>query len=140
MSVWLYQIDSQNWSPNRYRFELWEGERWSWGVGRKVPANQTPESGDIVTFFYAKSAGLEPGFYGWAVVLEWYAETNEMYFRTVAPSDWLKMDPWWDKEAAALADAIRGKVKQGTMWLLDHAQGSRLRQGVQKWLSGTRRS
>ena len=56
MASWLYQLDSTNWSPERYRLEIWEGERWAWPVGRKtVKGQDTPKPGDVVVFFHAPS-------------------------------------------------------------------------------------
>jgi hypothetical protein len=81
------------------------------------------------------SGGPDPGFYGWAVITEWYErdQFTGMYFRPVAPSDYLKMNPWWDAEARKLADDIRGRVKQGTLWFVTSEYASRLRAGVHAW-------
>ncbi len=118
MATWLYQLNANNWSAERYRLEIWEGERWNWSVGTISGKGQHPEEGDIVVFFYAPSKSTDPGFYGWAVVLGWVDQVPELHFRPVAPSDHLKMHPWWDGKdgwASQLADAIRGKMKQGTL-------------------------
>lgn len=140
MSVWLYQINQRKWKPERYRLEIWEGQDWAWPVGQKLTRGRTPQAGDTVVFFYAPSGGTDAGFYGWAVVLEWFeASSAPLRFRPVAPSDCLKMDPWWGKRAAALADRIRGKVKQGTLWLFPEGAVTELRAGVAAWLGGGRR-
>ena len=137
MSMWLYQINQQWWAPQRYRVEIWERERWSWPVRRKVGAIEDPQPGDTVVFFYAPSGGPDPGFYGWAVITEWLSgEQDEMYFRPVAPSDHLKMHPWWDADAQALADQIRGKVKQGTFWRVAEDLSATLRRSITRWASG----
>ncbi len=135
MATWIYQLDSKNWPPERYRLEIWEGERWSWPVGSKRGKGHSPEPGDVVAFFYAPSGSTDPGFYGWAVITEWYERDGftEMYFRPVAPSDYLKMNPWWDSAAKKLADEIRGSVKQGTFWFVLPEAASKLRAGVHKW-------
>lgn len=139
VSTWIYQINPQLWPPQRYRLEIWEGERWAWQVGRKVTGGHKPEPGDIVAFFHTPGrGGGDPGFYGWAIILEWFRDGEEVYFRPVAPSDHLKMDPWWSLEARALADEIRGKVKQGTMWYVPDTLAKRLREGIVKWLGGRR--
>jgi hypothetical protein len=96
-----------------------------------------------VVFFYAKSAGTDPGFYGWAVVLEWYpapdsSEKDQLYFRPTAPSDFLKMHPWWDKDAEQVADDIRGKMKQRTLWLVQPELAAKVRRGVSTWLARSR--
>ncbi len=134
MSTWLYQINQESWSPQRYRVEIWEGERWVWPVRKKVRGEGWPKPGDVVVFFYARSGGSDPGFYGWAIVLEWYEESKELYFRPAGPSDQLKMHPWWDQEASNLADAIRGKFKQGTLWSVLEDEAFRLRRGIFAWL------
>ena len=70
MSMWLYQIDAQNWSPQRYRVEIWEGERWAWPVGQKRLSGHEPQTGDIVVFYNTPSGGTDYGFYGWAIILD----------------------------------------------------------------------
>ena len=86
-------MDQKQWPPNSYRLDIWENERCTWPVGRKASAS-SPKPGDRVVFFYAPSGGIEPGFYGWAVVLDWHEDERGMYFRPVVPSDHLKMHPW----------------------------------------------
>lgn len=143
MSTWIYQINPEQWPPERYRLEIWEGERWCWPVGKKLPAKQTPKPGDVVVFFYSRGRGkgTDPGFYGWAIILEWYGqgEGSEIYFRPVAPSDLLKMHPWSDETALSLADEIRGPIKQGTMWLVRDELVPHLRAGICEWLGGLAR-
>src|SRR5687767_15512833 len=102
MSSWLYQISATEWNPERFRVEIWENERWSWTVGRAVSAQESPAPGDGIVFFYVPTGTKDPGFYAWAVVLEWYEETKRIYFRPVAPSNQLKMHPWWNTEARRL--------------------------------------
>jgi len=139
MSMWLYQMHQKLWEPQRYRVEIWERERWSWAVGRKVGATEElPRPGDTVVFFYAPGGGHDPGFYGWAVITEWLPqdEQDEMYFRPVAPSDHLKMHPWWDAEAKDLADQIRGEVKMGNLWRVAEDLAVSLRRGITRWVSG----
>jgi hypothetical protein len=139
MSTWLYQIDQKSWSPERYRLEIWEGQDWAWPVGQKNPREREPKNGDTVVFFYAPTGGDDPGFYGWAVVLEWFElrSIKQLRFRPVAPSDHLKMHPWWNQQdASTLADKIRGKVKQGTLWLVPDTLVKELRFGISAWLGG----
>jgi hypothetical protein len=136
MSTWLYQLDQKSWKPQRYRLEIWENERWSWPVGRKTGASELLSPGDTVVFFYAPSGGIDPGFYGWAVVLEWLKEESFLYFKPVAPSNHLKMCPWWDKQAKRLAESIRGPVKQGTLWHVPEDLVPELRSGITSWVGG----
>jgi hypothetical protein len=136
MTTWLYQMSEKYWSPERYRFEIWEGEKWAWPVGKKALGENVPQAGDTVAFFFAHYGGSDPGFYGWAVVLDWYANSDTpLMFRPAAPSDHLKMHPWWNDEASQLADAIRGKMKQRTLWVVSDDLVDRLRQGVTAWMS-----
>src|SRR5690349_22533591 len=81
------------------------------------------------------SRGDEPGFYGWAIVLTTHEDERGMYFRPVSPSDHLKMDPWWNDEAKTLADEIRGKVKQGTLWRIPDLLATRISSGIISWLA-----
>jgi hypothetical protein len=134
-TMWLYQINQELWSPRRLRLELWEGERWSWPT-RKFRSAERPEPGDTVVFYCAKSGSSDPGFYGWAVVTEFYDDAEVLYFTPVAPSDYLKMTPWWDDAAEALADRIRGNMKQATLWSIDREARDELRAGIRRWLSG----
>lgn len=141
MSMWLYQINQKLWEPQRYRVEIWERERWSWSVGRKVGATEEPpRQGDTVVFFYARTGGPDLGFYGWAVITEWLPgdrdNQDQMYFRPVAPSDHLKMHPWGTKEAEELANQIRGKVKQGNLWRVPENLSVSVRRGITRWVSG----
>jgi hypothetical protein len=137
MAMWLYQLSQKRWSPERFRLEIWEHEKWNWPVGDKPPPlRDAPKAGDTVVFFYAPSGGRDAGFYGWAVVLEWFSESNApLYFRPVAPSDYLKMRPWWGDDASELADRIRGKVKQGTLWRIPESLAEKIRSGIANWVA-----
>jgi hypothetical protein len=126
-------MDQRQWPPNSYRLDIWERERWTWPVGRK--SKGTPKPGDKVVFFYAPSGGIEPGFYGWAIVLDWHEDERGMYFRPVAPSDHLKMHPWWDAAAKNVANAVRGKVKRGTLWEVPENLSTALCGGITAWLN-----
>jgi len=137
MAMWLYQMDQRQWPPNSYRIDIWENERWSWPIGRRATSDR-PVRGDRIVFFYAPSGGAEPGFYGWAIVLDMHDDDRGMYFRPVTPSDYLKMHPWWDATAKALADKVRGKVKQGTLWPVPEDLAANISTGITAWLSRAR--
>lgn len=137
MSTWFYQISPKEWSPARYRIEIWEGEKWAWSVGSIAGRGNVPKAGDTVIFFCSPASGKDPGFYGWAIVIEWYQDsTAPLYFRPVAPSDHLKMHPWWDAKASDLANRIRGKVKRGTLWVVEDELAKEVRFGITAWLAG----
>jgi len=136
MAMWLYQMNQGQWSPNKYRLDIWEGERWVWPVGKKL-STESPTPGDRVVFFYAPAGGTERGFYGWAIILDWREDEEgerRMYFRPVAPSDHLKMHPWWDETAKGIADRVRGAVKRGTLWEVPGDLSSAITGGVTAWL------
>ena len=134
MSMWLYQLSGKEWPVERFRCEIWEGQRWRWPV-RQLRGGKTLEVGDTVVFFYAPSVSEEPGFCGWAIVMEYLADENLMYFMPTTPTDFLKMCPWWDKEAETLANQISGKVKQGTMWKVPKHLGPHVGHGIRRWFA-----
>jgi hypothetical protein len=138
MSYWFYQINQENWEPERFRIEVWENERWSWTVGT-LRGGEEPQPGDSVAFFYARAHGPDPGFYGWAVVLEYHKAhdgSKTLYFRPVAPTNHLKMHPWWNDEAQDLANEVRGVVAQGTVWRVSDELWRRIRRGITTWVAG----
>jgi len=137
--MWLYQISPTLWDPCRYRMEIWESERWSWPVGKISGGGEKPKPGDLMVMFFAPSGGDDPGFYGWAVVQEWIPmAVAQLRFRPVAPSDTLKMCPWWDTQAEKLANKIRGRMKQRTLWLVPEKIVPELRQGILSWVTGNK--
>lgn len=131
-------MNQQDWAPQNYRLDIWENERWCWPVGRAVGIKNPPVPGDKVVLFYAQIGGIEPGIYGWAIVLQWVeGDSRQLYFRPVAPSDQLKMYPWWDSEAKKIVDEIRGPVKKGNVWPISDDVMSRIGKGIATWLSAT---
>jgi hypothetical protein len=140
MATWLYQLSANRWSPERYRADVWEGERWRYSVGRTVGGGETPKPGDTVVFFYAKHENTDPGFYGWGVLLDGHEPTETLSFRPTAPSDFLKMTPWWDEEADRLADTIRGNVPLATLFLVKDEDARKLRAGIIAWLARAKAS
>ena len=135
MSYWFYQLNQENWKPERFRIEIWESERWSWNVSTLRGGGELPQPGDSVVFFYAKAHGTDPGFYGWAVVLEYHEDSTTLYFRPVAPTNHLKMHPWWNGEAQDVANEVRGAVAQGTVWRVSDEQWRRIRRGITAWIA-----
>lgn len=139
MSTWLYQLNPKDWSPETFRFEIWEGQRWHWGYGTKRGGSgEDPKIGDTVVFFYARTGGDDPGIYGWAVLDRCEPDAHRLYFVPAAPTNYLKMTPWWDKKAEQLTDRIRGSVKQGTLWFISSDDTKALRAGVRRWLAGSK--
>ena len=134
MSVWIYQLNQKNWPPETFRYEIWEGRNWSWGYGKKIGAAQ-PAAGDTLVFFYAPRGGKVPGIYGWAVVERCDEESRIVYFRPTAPTDHLKMDPWWDEEVKKVTEDIRGPVPQATLFQVQERNICKIQQGIKNWLS-----
>jgi hypothetical protein len=140
MAMWLYQLTAKYFDPRRYRLEIWEQERWRWETGERPPVKDPPKPGDTVVFYYTPAGNSDPGFYGWAVILDWYSETKcPMSFRPVAPSDRLKMDPWWEGIAERVANRIRGKkdgkVRRTTLQRISSANAAEVRRGIAQWLA-----
>ena len=137
MSIWLYQLNAQDWSPETFRYEIWEGKPWHWGYGRKQD-KALPETGDTLVFFYAPSGCDDPGFYGWAVLERHNADNQSLYFLPAAPTNHLKMDPWWDDAAESLAKSIRGKMNQATLFRIKDADLKTLRTALRRHLGGAK--
>jgi hypothetical protein len=145
MAMWFYQMSQAEWTPEEYRLDIWEGERWGWllrdsaGNPKRISGQKRPEPGDRIVFFFAKEGCAEPGFYGWAIVLTWLDAKMEIYFRPVAPSDQLKMHPWWDPDEGnvqQIANRIRGSVAQGTLWPVAEPEGEAIGKGINAWVAG----
>lgn len=136
MSTWLYQLNAQEWSPETFRYEIWEGKPWRWGYGSKR-GEADLEVGDTLIFFYAPTGCADPGFYGWAVLERHRREDALLYFTPVDPTNRLKMDPWWDdKDAKKLVDVIRGKMAQATLFLIEDNHLKTLRAALRRHLGG----
>jgi hypothetical protein len=135
MSTWLYQLNAQDWSPETFRYEIWEGKPWHWGYGRKQD-KAVPATGDTIVFFYAPSGCSDPGFYGWAVLERCHEPSQTLYFIPTAPTNHLKMDPWWDDDAKQLVDAIRGKMTQATLFRIADRHLQTLRPALRRHLRG----
>ena len=136
MSTWLYQLNAQDWSPETFRYEIWEGKPWRWPYGSKRGEAEL-ELGDTLIFFYAKTGCSDPGFYGWAVLEQHRADSPLLYFTPAAPTNRLKMDPWWnDRDAKKLVDRIRGNMPQATLFLIKDADLKTLRTALRRHLGG----
>ena len=84
-------------------------------------------------FFYAAGAGDDPGIYGWAVIDRYDEENGTIYFIPTAPTNHLKMDPWWDDAVKKLTDDIRGPMKQATLFPVAKDLLPKIRKGVRTW-------
>jgi hypothetical protein len=135
MSTWLYQLNPREWSPETFRFEIWEGKQWRWGYGVKRGTEEL-QVGDTLIFFYAKSGGNDPGIYGWAVLENHNKDERLLYFLPAAPTNHLKMDPCWGDEIRKLTDEVRGEVKRATLFCIDFPTAQKLRSCIRHWLAG----
>lgn len=128
MASWLYQMTSnvdEPWGPNEYRVQVWEGSPVTWPVGQvRSKGKQKIERGDVIVFFFAKKNNLEPGIYGWGVVLDIVQSRtrHRIKFQVCPPSDYRKIAVAWDPELVKVVDEIRGGMAQATMWLMNEEQ------------------
>ena len=134
MSMWLYQLNQKLWTPEIFRYEIWEDRRWHWTYGQKR-GEAMPKTGDMLVFFYSQSSGSDPGIYAWAVVERCDSESKTLYFIPTAPTNHLKMDPWWDQEAKRVTDEIRGDMQQATLFQVPPELIPCLRIGIKRWLN-----
>ena len=115
MTCWLYQMTIEKWPYERYRAEVWEGAvTLNWKVREIIPRKGMRQYGDIIIFYYIKSDKIDPGIYGWGVVL--WCNGDDIHFRPSSPSDYLKMNPLWDKEVEQIIENIRGNWAEATMF------------------------
>lgn len=120
MTAWLYQMaEDEQWTPEDYRLDVWEGEQVTW-PHRKIVSRDArePGPGDPIILFFAKSGTQAPGVCGWGVILRLYARKQEISFRAVFPTDLLKMNPIWDNEIEEIVNQIRGPHPRATMWAM----------------------
>ena len=117
MNLWLYQMNATKWPVERYRAEVWEGyDIQNWGVGEIRPSSskKLPQPGDMMILFYVKSGQVDPGIYGWGIVLR--CDESEINFRLATPSDYLKMNPLWDEDTDKTIAKFCGKMRQATLF------------------------
>jgi len=134
MQAWLYQMSTAtDWYPKDYCLEVWEGDIVPWPVGQiksREKNKKLPEAGDLIVFFFAKTRNDDPGIYGWGVITDFNSRTNKIKFGVTPPSDYLKMDPIWDKEIEKLIDKVRGGMNQRTMWSLTRDELDEVRRKI----------
>ena len=135
MAVWLYQMTADNYSPEEYRAEIWEGGLIKWPSGKiSSKSGYGISPGDIVVLVYVKSGAQEPGIFGWGIIVGFNEEKGHIVFRPVYPSDFLKMCPIWDADVSALLDSIRGPVKVGTIWEISNVDAEKIKQKIHEWV------
>jgi hypothetical protein len=133
MTMWLYQLSEKEWSTRLFLAEIWENQHWHWSFNTKRGEGE-PQRGDTVLFFYAPKDCDAPGIYGWGVIDRW--EPHTIYFTPTAPTNHLKMDPWWDdKEVKEIVDEIRENMPRATLFRIQDEIVPKIRKGIKKWLS-----
>lgn len=135
MACWLYQINAENWSCERYRTEVWEGQlvtNWTIGEAKRRPKEVSP--GDTVILFFVKAGTHDSGIYGWGIITSFYKEYID--FRPAPPSDYLKMNPVPEKEVIGIIDKIRGRMPELTMFPVDDDELKHLRQKIAEHVYG----
>jgi hypothetical protein len=132
MADWLYQMSHGEWPVEEYREQVWEGEviHWPWN---RVAGRARPVEGDLMVCWYARSGSVEPGMYGWGVVVRSIRSDKRLRWRPAPPSDYLKMRPLFDKDVQGIIDAVRGRMRQGTMWPIGRDHMKVLRAAVHNW-------
>ena len=136
MNYWLHQLSETNYQISEYRQEIWENNNENWRLGKITPQGSSPEKGDIVVFYYAKSKAFDYGIMGWGIVLRYDpVDSNEktikeMRFRVASPSDYLKMSPLHTDKIVDVIDEIRGNSYQGTLWKISEKQMKIIREEI----------
>lgn len=136
MTMWLYQMNEKMWSPQQCRAELCSKRKIDWPV-HKVTGGE-PAVGDTVVLYYSRTGASDPGFYGWGVITRLKGKkAPRIEYVPCDPTNTLMMIPWGTPEAHALADKIRGAMKQGTMFRIDDEYRSAVRFGIRTWVNGS---
>jgi len=136
MGEWLYQMSEDFYTPEEYREQIWEEELVHWPTG-KIVGDEIPGAGDTMALWYTKTGARHPGICGWGVILRCLPEEEDLLWRPVFPSDYLKMDPIYNEEVSRLVDVIRGGMPRATMWLIRPEHADRLRGAIRSWLGGS---
>jgi len=135
MGAWLYQMNAEEWSPDKYRKSVREGKTLNWSVGRIYRRKRKEIApGDQVVLFFCERLNAEPGIYGLGEVKRFTrdGDSGPRIRIAVRPrTDTLKSTPVWDSEVRATVQAIRGNLPRGTMWRVTPSQYERLRRKIQ---------
>jgi len=56
-------------------------------------------------------------------------------FTPTAPTNHLKLDPWWDDECRSVTNEVRGVMKNGkTLFLVPKTHVPQINRGIKRWL------
>lgn len=136
MKTWLYQLNSKLWATNLFRCAIWQGRQWQWNRKKARPNNAIPDPGDVLVFFYTQESD-EPGIYGWGIIdrCEAFGDETMLNFTPTAPTNHLKVDPWWDNECKRIVDEIRAnQAAFATVFEIPDALVPQIRLGIKRWL------
>jgi hypothetical protein len=136
MKMWLYQLSGEKWAPNLFRCAIWEGRHWQWNRNEIRPTNGIPVPGDVLLFFYTMGT-KEPGVYGWGIIdrCEDFGDKKMLNFTPTAPTNHLKVDPWWDSECKGIVTEIREQgANFATLFEIPETLVPQIRQGIKRWV------
>ena len=137
MTLWLYQMNATKWPLERYRAEVWEGsvtQNWTLGESPRKPKDIS--AGDLIILFFVKAGTRDSGIYGWAIVTFFDKELEQIHFRPVPPSDYLKMNPVPEEEVNGIIRKIRGRFAQMAMFKVNDEEFQELRQKIAEHVYG----
>jgi hypothetical protein len=144
MAAWLYQMhtskpdDDEQWNPELYRLEVWEGTTVS-GWGGKRFDSRAPNPGDLVILYFCPTGGARTedyGIYGWGVVSRYNEQTGRLDFQPAAPSDYLKMSVCCDGNLKELIKKIRKGIDENTIYPISFDQLRRIRLKIRDHVRG----
>ena len=136
MKTWLYQLNSDKWATNLFRCAIWEGRQWQWNQNEIRPTTGIPAPGDVLLFFYTKGSD-EPGIYGWGIIdrCEKFDNKTMLNYTPTAPTNHLKVDPWWDDECEGITTEIRAnQAAFATVFEIPETLVPKIRRGIKRWL------
>lgn len=138
MACWLYQMNAEKEYPHElYRAEVCEGATTqNWHIGESTSRPKNIHQGDLIILFFVKAGSDVPGIYGWAIVTFFNAKTEELFFRPMPYSDYLKMNPIPEAQVRATIVAIQNKQPQRTILPMTAAQCRTLRKAISKHVYG----
>ncbi len=142
MKTWLYQLNGDKWSPNLFRCAIWEGRQWQWNQNEIRPTTGIPTPGDVLLFFYTMGTrdtdGTKAsGIYGWGVIdrCEKFDNETMLNFTATAPTNQLKVDPWWDDECEGITTEIRANQAMfATVFEIPEKLIPQIRRGIKRWV------
>jgi hypothetical protein len=131
--MWLYQVNSEFWTVEDYRYDSWEGDVNEWMHGT-INGETDPQRGDIILVWFDKGTTEDPGLYGWGIVMDMDHLEKSIAFRPVFPSDLIKMKPIFEDEIEEIVDKVKGEFPIGTMWALDKEAEKEVRELIYDWI------